>query len=341
MGLRRFGVASDLHLSKYPNDKLDSELNISKKLLGIIRALKHMIQYCRERDIKNIVLAGDLLHNKSIVHSIAQKYMLDLIRENSDITFWVIDGNHDLSGKGSDSISSLEPLMDMPNVNWISKNAREVDGILFVPYSNTMIDDIVNNKADMLISHFGLSEATLNSGISIRTNISTKDLRGKYKTVILGHYHKPQEIIKKDLKVYYAGSLIQLDWGEKNEEKRFLIVDREKDTIESIPSEGYLRYCELEITNENYKSVLRQAKELKEQGHHVNIRKKEKMDTKEIEDTFRVIDNTEEDITNRGITATMTLTDKLDKYMEIKEIPEGRRKAYREVAIQLIKGETK
>jgi len=47
----------------------------------------------------------------------------------------------------------------------------------------------------ILISHFGLSEGMLNSGMSIISDIGLKDLRGKYELVLLGHYHKPQEII--------------------------------------------------------------------------------------------------------------------------------------------------
>jgi exonuclease SbcD len=58
--------------------------------------------------------------------------------------------------------------------------------------------------------------------------------------VALGHLHKPQKV---DVRVpaYYAGSLIQLDFGEAGEEKSFNVVTAspgKRGTVEQVPYEG-------------------------------------------------------------------------------------------------------
>ena len=133
-------------------------------------------------------------------------------------------GNHDLSGRGKDAVSALKSLDNEPNVMRIGKTTT-IGDLFLVPYSPDMVTDIKNNKSKYLISHFGLSEGILNSGMSIVSDLSISDLDGRYRYVLLGHYHKPQSIKKATIDLYYVGSPIQIDWGEKNEEKRFLVVD--------------------------------------------------------------------------------------------------------------------
>ena len=57
---------------------------------------------------------------------------------------------------------------------------------------------------------------------------------------------------------------------------------------------------------------------------------KERVDIDDIKEKFNIIDKTEIDITDRGITSSMSELDKCKKYMEIKEIPENKRKDYLE-----------
>ena len=45
---------------------------------------------------------------------------------------------------------------------------------------------------------------------------------------------------------------------------------------------------------------------------------------------------TESDATNRGITSTMTKREKLQRYLEVKEIPEDQREEYLNVGIEII-----
>jgi DNA repair exonuclease SbcCD nuclease subunit len=331
----KFAFIADIHLSRYGQDPIEPTSGLPERLHGILNSLSFIVDYCRKNKIKDIVIGGDILHGKSIIYALAQDVMLQLFNDCHDMHFRVIDGNHDLSGKGEDAVSALRSLEKVPNVEWISKEIYEEENMIFVPYSTKVVEQVKQSESDILISHFGLSEGVLNSGISIISNISMSDLRPRYKLVLLGHYHKPQEIIEDDTRMYYVGSSVQLDWGEKGDIKRFLIVDSKTLKVQSVPTKGYRKFMEFELTSKHKKEVLELAKEAKQQGHYVKLLKREKIDITGFEE-FNVVDKTEVDVTDRGITSSMSQREKLERYLEIKEIPENERQEYLEQGLQII-----
>jgi DNA repair exonuclease SbcCD nuclease subunit len=333
----KFAFTADIHLSRYGQDKIEDESNLPERLHSLKIVLDNMAKYCVENNIRVMVLGGDILHGKSIIYAIAQDIMIDYFSHWSDfIKFYVIDGNHDLSGKGHNVVSALKPLRTIPSVTWIPFNeVARIGDVLLVPYGPDMVDKIKKTNARTLISHFGLNEGVLNSGISIISDLSLKHLIGKYELVLLGHYHKPQEIIRDDINLYYVGSPIQLDWGEKNDEKRFLVVDTETLEVESIPTEGYRKHIELDVTNKNKEVVIELAKEAKEKGHYVKVVKRENFELG-IEDEFMVVEKIERDITNRGITSSMSQDDKFKRFLEIREIAEDDHEQYMNKARELV-----
>lgn len=331
----KFIFTGDIHLSKYSNDRINPESNLPERLNDINMVLYQMANYAVKNNIENIVISGDIFHNKSIIHSLAMNLFLFFIRSYKNLNFIIIDGNHDLSGKGADVVSALSCLDSESNVTRISQPTK-IDSIMYIPYTYDMIDVIKNNTGEYLISHFGLNEGVLNSGISVVSDVKLSDLIGRYGTVLLSHYHKSQEILRDDIRLYYVGSLIQLDWGERDDNKRFLVVDTETGEIKSIPTHGYKKHYQIEITTENREEILREARHLKEQGHHVNISKKDKVDTDDIKNEFIIIDKTIRDITNRGITTVMSTEEKLKKYLEIKKISEGKINNYLQVGFEII-----
>lgn len=315
-------IVGDVHLSLYSQDSIIKGL--PRRLYYLMKVLNDIAIYAIKNDIGTFVIAGDLFHTKSIIHSLAQSLLLDFVKKYSrDLKFIVIDGNHDMSSKAGDGVSALKCLDDVDSVLMIHE-ATEVDKIAFVPWNpKTMKEYIKESKADYLVSHFGLNEAMLNSGISIVSDIGLKDLK-HFKACFVGHYHSPQHVGN----VYIPGSIIQLDWGEKNEEKRFLVVDTHLDTIESVVIDGYQKHIEIEITSENAEEVLKEAAVLKESGNFVKLLKTDDIDTSAIKNEFQIVDKTERDITNRGIDTSMSTEDKLKSYLAIKGIPKEKHEAY-------------
>lgn len=327
----KFISLADLHLSMYAQDKIIPESLLPERLHYTNVVMRNVANYSLENNIKNIVIAGDILHNKSVIHSLAQSIFLDYLRDYRNINFIIIDGNHDMSSKSGQGISALKSLDNEPNVDMIH-NKKIIENVLFVSWNpETMINDIKNGEAEYLVSHFGLNEAQLSSGISIVSDVKLKDLIN-YKHCILGHYHKPQSVGN----VTYIGSSIQLDWGEKGEEKRFLVVDTENEEIESISTIGYRKYIEYEITNENKEDIIEEARKAQENGDYIQIVKHELIDTDDIDKEFKIVDKTEKDITDRGIVTSMSQSERIRRYLEIKEIKEEEFETYQKVGINII-----
>lgn len=327
----KYIVLADIHLSLYSQDRIISESALPERLHHLNIILRDIAEQAISNQINCIIIAGDIFHTKSVIHSLAQSVLLDFIRDyNKTLTFFIIDGNHDLSSRSEVTISALKCLDSETNVNMIHKT-KQIDNMLFVPWSSTMFNDIKNGNTPFLISHFGLNEATLSSGISIVADIGLKDVK-QYQKCILGHYHTPQEVSN----IIYVGSPIQLDWGEKHEEKRFLIFDNETGLIDSIPTTGYKKYYEFEITTENKTELIEQVKLLQEEGHSVSITKKTNIDTADIEKEFKIVNKVDIDITNRGISSTMTEQERLKRFLEVKEIPVEKCPIYEKEALEII-----
>jgi DNA repair exonuclease SbcCD nuclease subunit len=308
-------IVADIHLSLYSQDSIVA--GVSRRLHYLKETLIQIAEYAKVNDIKYFTIAGDTLHNKSIIHAIAQSVLLDFLRSYPDITFIIIDGNHDMSSKSGDGVSGLKGLDNEPNVIMLHES-KDIENISFVPWNpKKMKDDIKKApKGNYLVSHFGLNEAMLNSGISIVSDIGLNDLK-HFKHCFIGHYHLPQEVAN----VTIPGSIIQLDWGEKGEEKRFIVLDSDTGNIDSIKITGYQKHIELELNSENAKEVIKQAKLLRDNGDFVKLLKVDNVDTTTIEKSFNIVDKTTRDITNRGIDSSMSLEDKLKAYLTIKEIP--------------------
>ena len=341
----KLAITADVHFSAYAQDTIID--GYPERLGSLKNTITNMIEECKKRGVVDIAFAGDLCHNKSIIHTAAQDVMLNIFQDvqYQDLKFYVIDGNHDLSTKGSESVSALRSLESISNVTWISHQSKGEMGyytdlgkkVLFVPYYPGMKEylDKPSTKADILISHFGLNEAILNSGISIQSPIKASDLK-RFKLVILGHYHLPQHMIYGKTNIYYTGSPIQLDWGEKNEEKRFLIIDTETLEVESVPTKGYKKYCQFDVNSKNKSEIIQEAKNLRDAGHHVKLNTKEKLTFDDGMEQINVVEDLDVDITNRGITANMDETTRHKKYLEIKEIPEEEHKKYLETAKRIM-----
>jgi exonuclease SbcD len=95
---------------------------------------------------------------------------------------------------------------------------------------------------------FGESERRVHIGEDWAA--SPKALPSTASYIALGHIHKPQKI-EGPVPTYYAGSLLQMDFGEAGEEKTFLVVTAspgQPATVEHVPYEGGLPLVDLRAT---------------------------------------------------------------------------------------------
>lgn len=336
----RFGFTADLHFSSYGSGISSDDRHISKTLLSIKNSFIYMIEYCIKKDIKTIIIGGDVLHNKSLVHSVAFNSLLSVFERFPDVDFIILDGNHDKTGKGKSAESSLRGFKNISNITLFENDSVFLTKDVFiVPFSGDMIQDIKNNEAKFLITHLGLNEGVLDSGISIISDLKFSDVSSNYKYTLAGHYHCPQIIKNEFSKFFYTGSLCQLDWKEKNQEKRFLLVDADNERIESIPSDGYRKFIEIILKEEDddIKEKIKFINEQKNNGHEVKALNYLPDDIlKELDESVIVVDKKEEKYITRGVSSSMSDEEKLLRYLDIKEIPDEEKEEYLNIAREIV-----
>lgn len=334
----------DIHASGFGEDPLVN--NLPERLYYIKKSLNYIMEYGKEHNIHTYVILGDVYHDKTIIYNTSQAMLLEFFNQWKEDNFYIISGNHDLSSTGENQKSAILALGELDNVNifvdptYVSGSMQTPGPAMFVPYSGNFIDSMKNFKvpkdAKILFSHIGLNEAVLQSGLSRVDKLKLSELK-IYKLAILGHYHKPQDFSNEYTHAWYVGSLIPRDWNDKNERKRFLIVDTETLEVESVDLNcGVPLYIEIVIppnsTNDFIKYKMKCAKELREQGNKVRVINKNNPKIKEDDVTDVIIlEQQEIDVTNRGITVEQSKIEQCKKYMEIKNIPENERDEYLKV----------
>lgn len=319
----------DIHLSGFESDPLGND-GLPKRLGYIIKSLDFIVEYSQKRNIFRFDILGDIINDKSIIYTTAQDAFKDFLCRHKNCEFIIISGNHDLSATGSTQKSAISVFSEYPNVKCIVDKPEVIDNITYIPYTNNFMDEIkLLSKNDIMISHLGLNEGVLQSGLSKVDKITLKDI-SKFKLALLGHYHKPQGFGNDKTNVYYAGSLICKDWNDKNESKRFLVYNTETLEVESVNIDcGIPQFKEFIIETADQKNeILKQAEIAKNNGNQVRIRNKTSEKIQDQTSNVLVIEQHEIDITNRGINIAQTKEEQLKKYLEIKEIPEIERKEY-------------
>jgi len=337
-------MTADIHLKSW-KDKDYTDDNIPLKLYETIQALNQMADYARDNNIKNIFILGDVNDTKSIISVSAVALFMEYLSKNSDLNYHIIHGNHDIAISQGKKISSIELFKNFKNVKiYLKPEIITLDGvkISIVPYSKILEEDIIGLHRDdpsckILFGHFGLSDAKLETDISVACKLDSKALFEYYDYIFLGHYHKPQEIFNSagNKFVIYCGSPVPFRSSEKFDEKRFVEFDLNTFKTHFIPTEGYRKYVEYVIRNANelelYKDSIKKDIENK---NFVVIRKDKNLDISkyiDINDLYSIYDILEKDEiyeVNRGITSSMSLKDIMKKYMEIENLDESVREKY-------------
>jgi len=180
-----------------------------------------------EKETELIVITGDLFHSRVHLSPEAidlSNELFDNLTKISDVI--IIAGNHDAVIKSAQSrLDSISPVVEMFNKNRDENQYRvlyfkdtdvyKYKNIDFAVYSvldylNPDFKKFRDDSYKIALYHGLLQGSILDSGRSIE-NDERKIHYDKFDRILLGDIHKQQKI--KD-NAYYAGSLIQRNYGE-------------------------------------------------------------------------------------------------------------------------------
>ena len=235
-------LSSDLHL--YPHKKSYSRLQ------NCLDVLSWIFETAKEKQIKHILLLGDLFHEKQKIDVYTYQKSFEIFEKYMDGSVYVyfLLGNHDIWHLNKWDVSSVYPLKSLPNATVVNQPCTLQVGeypISFLPYTPNPAEDIVdihnNSNHKILCGHCAIDGALLNVMGGVHSNVSvehdgymakmTPDIFKDWDQVFLGHYHAKQ-IIKPNIE--YVGSPLQLSFGEAFTHKEILVYDLETQEKEYV-----------------------------------------------------------------------------------------------------------
>jgi exonuclease SbcD len=120
---------------------------------------------------------------------------------------------------------------------WYEAYAGRIEQILAA-----LVRDLPASSVNLVLAHLLVDGALVGTGVRELHlgriyGLNPQQLPSSVQYVALGHLHRPQELTAPS-RTFYAGSLLELDFGEKEQEKRVLIVEARAGraaAVESVP----------------------------------------------------------------------------------------------------------
>ena len=242
----KIGIIGDMHMKEalgYADYVKDRRIPEKKEILDFI------VRSFSECD--GIVFLGDQLDARNNPSSVVREFTEFLERFDGK-KIYIIAGNHEIKGDGTTAIDYLAEIKK-PNWNIINKQGIvTVDGMTFCPY---ILKSTVDAKTDqeaaekimqkleevgegILFAHHAFKGSSVNSGQTVdlfpEPVLDYQRLEKKFKRIVGGHIHKPQQIGK----LLVAGSIFNNEVGESGKNVYILnTVDGDYKTI-GLPGRG-------------------------------------------------------------------------------------------------------
>lgn len=233
----KFVHLADLHLDA----KFDSLSAIDglpqKRRLEQRKALKDVIEYIKENNIKLFLISGDL-YEQNYIRKSSIEYINKLFEEIPDTKIFIAPGNHDPYIKNS----FYTTYNWSKNVHIFNENIEKIDfedahiyGFGFTDFycKQSEIEEIQvdePNDINILITHGSLDGGSdeLREYNPLR---QTKLKQLNFDYIALGHIHKPYYNEEKNQKIFYPGSTISLGFDELGKHG-ILVGNIEKDNLQ-------------------------------------------------------------------------------------------------------------
>lgn len=219
---------ADLHLESSMKANLNEE-KARERREELLSNFDRLIDYAKENGINNILFAGDVF-DRGIKRKTAIRHIIDLIKENSDIMFFLLKGNHDTGGVFDDEYEIPSNVKLFNNKEWVQYDLGEVviSGIELSKdnYKNVTYNLVLEpQRCNIVMLHCGVANY---DGEKEIYEINFNELKDKYIDYLaLGHIHKYSRERLDDRGVYvYPGCLEGRGFDETGE-KGFVVLDIE------------------------------------------------------------------------------------------------------------------
>lgn len=211
----------------------DIHMGLGTRQPDIMRAVRTVSAYCKKNDITEIIVLGDLFHDRESISIEVLCDAFDFFSQcKEDGQQWIVfPGNHDMFLKHSWDVNSLRPFSDVLTIIETVK-ILDIDGrrfwILPFIYSETAYMRVLARieeqyeEGDVLLTHIGVKSSILNVCFLLQDWSFVEFVDSKFDQVYTGHFHIKQQVGEN---VWYPGSLIPFKFDEGDVDHGFYVYD--------------------------------------------------------------------------------------------------------------------
>jgi len=236
----------------------------NQRAVRLFNATERAFAYAKKRDIKTVFHLGDMFHTKAnvplAVLNGATKVFLS--GRAMGLNFYALPGNHDYAGKSPrwTTLHTLFPMYDLktsqaPDLRLITIGEYVLAAVM-VPYMSSKasileaLSDLCPRVAAALedgsATHSALFMHTSVDGATVgpheyvmREGLKMSEIPFAYfNTVISGHYHKHQRMLRGEDEFIYAGAIAQHNFGERDYTPGYLRLDLTPEGIDVVQVEN-------------------------------------------------------------------------------------------------------
>ena len=229
---------ADSHLGITRYFKIDPETGLNIRLLDFCYAFREVIDFVVENRPELFLISGDLFDKVNPTNFIRKFVQKELFRVSDvNVNTFIIPGNHE-TPRTRGVTNPLALYMSIPHIFVGLKPFEKKMGnykIYGVPYTENPEDHIKRPERgykNILMLHTTIEGSKLSSERYMSFDESTilPSKIPEYDYVALGHIHKFQ-ILKE--RFVYPGSLEKYDFSEIDDDKGFVVIDKDIDFIKT------------------------------------------------------------------------------------------------------------
>ena len=224
-----FVAFSDPHYDNNYSKSYITDKGISSWLQTQLDITESIFKYAYDNKVEHVIINGDLFEKKNNIGQLLYNTVWGFFKrclQQYSIEVIFNTGNHDILRV--DGSGALKPFSGLFNI--IEKPTRipHKDNVIlhFAPFSKYKFYGVPPNNINILFLHEEIGEFIDYPSKKALTGLTSLSL---FNTVFNGHIHKPGEYKN----IINIGSIIPVDWGESEQDKRFIHYDN--GSIKSIP----------------------------------------------------------------------------------------------------------
>lgn len=241
------GIFSDPHYGVHRNSEVWHKIALDHA--------KWAAQQFKERGIQDIIIPGDIFHDRNDIAVNTLHVATDIFDILRDFNIIITVGNHDAYYRDNSSVNSVSILRGWTNITVVD-TLQIVDlygkKVAFCPWGQD-INKVP--KCDLIVGHFEINSFKMNSYKVCTNGLQASDLIERAKLTITGHFHHRDERNYKNGTILYVGSPYQQDWGDFGTTKGLYVLDITEMSfvfIENTLSPRYMRLQYTDLVNGTY-----------------------------------------------------------------------------------------